>query len=99
MMLGMPSMTCPGNAPIYPLLNMPNLLSRKPVKFALVAGIALLCLAAIEVWGYSRGLNILIPVFFLCLLVAFLLRNAFLGWLTLSVVVAYLTLSAVTIAQ
>jgi uncharacterized membrane protein YjjP (DUF1212 family) len=68
-------------------------------RISLIVCITLLAVAAIRVWGYYKGLNILIPVFVLCLVGAVSLWNAFLGWLTLGVFVTYFTLSLVTIAE
>ncbi len=94
-----PATTCSGSNPIHPLTTMSDLLNRRSFRYSLVVGIVLLCLASIEVWGYYNGLNVLVPVSFLCLLGAFLWRNAFLGWVTLCVFLAYVFLSAITIAE
>ena len=74
-------------------------LDRPDVRFAIVLFVAGIGIAAIWLWGYYQGLNVLIPCALLCLAGGIIRRNTFLISLAVGICAAYLALSAVTIAQ
>ncbi len=87
------------NQRTYPLVNMSNVLNRSSVRWSLIVGVVLVGLAAIEIRGYYKGLNVLFPIFLMFFVGSLALRNAFLFWLSLGTLAAYIILSVVTIAK
>jgi len=68
-------------------------------RLSMVLLIAAIALGSIEIWGYYRGLNVLMPFGGLCLIVGTARRNVFLVSLAAGTAAVYLVLSCVTVAQ